>query len=43
MNTAAACQYGINIFLRNSKSGGFFCLRFCYDFLLFFNSRKIYA
>ncbi|HOC34658.1 MAG TPA: hypothetical protein PKI82_11390, partial [Ruminococcus flavefaciens] len=43
IHTAAACQHRINIFLRNSKSGGFICLRFCYDFLLFFDSRKIYA
>ena len=43
IHSAAACQHRINIFLRNSKSGGFICLRFCYDFLLFFDSRKIYA
>ena len=43
IHSAAACQHRINIFLRNSKSGGFISLRFCYDFLLFFDSRKIYA
>ena len=43
IHSAAACQYRVNVLLRNSKSGGFICLRFCYDFLLFFDSGKIYA
>ena len=43
IHSAAACQYRVNVLLRNSKSGGFISLRFCYDFLLFFDSRKIYA
>ena len=37
MDTTALCQNGIDILLRNSKSGGFFFLRFCDNFLLLFN------
>ena len=43
MDAAAPCQDGIDILLRNSKSGGFFFLRFCDNFLLLFNCGKGYA
>ena len=43
VDAAAPCQNGIDILLRNSKSGGLFFLRFCYDFLLLFNCGKGYA
>ena len=43
MDTAATSQNSVNIFLRNSKSGGRFSLRFCNQFLLFFLRGKTYA
>ena len=43
MDAAAPCQDGVDILLRNRKSGGFFFLRFCDDFLLLFNCGKGYA
>lgn len=43
VDAAAPCQNGIDILLRNSKSGGLFFLRFCDNFLLLFNCGKCYA
>ena len=43
MDTAATSQNSVNIFLRNNKSGGYFSLRFCNQFLLFFLRGKTYA
>ena len=43
MDAAAPCQNGVDVLLRNSKSGGFFFLRFCDDFLLLFNRGERYA
>ena len=43
VNAAAPCQNGIDVLLRNSKSGGLFFLRFCDIFLLLFNCGKGYA
>lgn len=43
MDAAAPCQNGVDILLRNSKSGGLFFLRFCDDFLLLFNCGERYA
>ena len=37
VDAAAPCQNGVNVLLRNSKSGGLFFLRFCDVFLLLFN------
>ena len=43
MDAAAPCQDGIDVLLRNSKSGGLFFLRLCDVFLLLFNCGKGYA
>ena len=43
MDAAAPCQDGIDVLLRNSKSGGLFFLRLCDVFLLLLNCRKGYA
>lgn len=43
MDAAAPCQNGVDVLLRNSKSGGFFFLRFCDNFLLLFNCGERYA
>ena len=43
MDAAAPCQDGIDVLLRNSKSGGLFFLRFCDNFLLLFNCGERYA
>ena len=43
MDAAAPCQNGVDVLLRNRKSGGFFFLRFCDDFLLLFNCGERYA
>ena len=43
MDAAAPCQNGIDILLRNRKSGGFFFLRLCDVFLLLFNCGERYA
>lgn len=43
VDAAAPCQNGIDVLLRNSKSGGFFFLRLCDVFLLLFNCGKGYA
>ena len=43
MDAAAPCQNGIDILLRNRKSGGFFVLRLCDVFLLLFNCGERYA
>ena len=43
MDAAASCQNGVDVLLRNRKSGGFFFLRFCDDFLLLFNCGERYA
>ena len=43
MDAAAPCQNGVDVLLRNRKSGGFFFLRFCDNFLLLFNCGKGYA
>ena len=43
MDAAAPCQNGVDVLLRNSKSGGLFFLRFCDDFLLLFSCGKCYA
>jgi hypothetical protein len=40
MNPAAASNDGINILLRNGKSGSPFSLRFCNDILLFLDGGK---
>lgn len=37
VNTAAAGKNGVDILLRNNKSGGFLVLRFCDYFLLLFS------
>ena len=43
MDAAAPCQNGIDVLLRNRKSGGFFFLRLCDVFLLLFNCGERYA
>ena len=43
VDAAAPCQNGVDILLRNSKSGGLFFLRFCDNFLLLFNCGERYA
>ena len=43
MDAAAPCQNGVDILLRNRKSGGLFFLRFCDNFLLLFNCGERYA
>ena len=43
MDATAPCQNGVDVLLRNSKSGGFFFLRLCDVFLLLFNCGKGYA
>ena len=43
MDAAAPCQNGVDVLLRNRKSGGFFFLRFCDNFLLLFNCGERYA
>ena len=43
MDAAAPCQNGVDVLLRDSKSGGFFFLRFCDNFLLLFNCGERYA
>ena len=43
MDAAAPCQDGVDILLRNRKSGGLFFLRLCDVFLLLFNWGERYA
>jgi hypothetical protein len=40
MNTAATGNDGVNILLRNGKSGSPFSLRFCNNILLFLDGGK---
>lgn len=43
MDAAATCQNGVDVLLRNRKSGGLFFLRLCDNFLLLFNCGERYA